>query len=109
MTFLLNPLPDLAVDVDGDEVGFGRSDHRSRKRLDEFVRADGLRGFLGLGILLKLVAELRDEALGRPRASFAEGADRTARNLVGDALEERGIFVAGLTVDHARGDFLHPQ
>src|SRR5437879_914364 len=70
---------------------------------DQRLGLSRLRGFLGFGIGLKLVAELRDEALGRPRARLAEGADRAAGNLIGDALEQRGVFGAGLTMHHARG------
>src|SRR5580700_1761367 len=76
---------------------------------DELRHALGPRRLLGLGVALELVAELGDEALRRPGARLAEGADRAARDLVGDALQERAVLGARLAVHHARRDLLHPE
>src|SRR5580658_10515783 len=76
---------------------------------DELGDAVGPRRLLGLGVFLELVAELGDEALRRPRARLAEGAYRPARDLVGDALQERAVPGPSLAVDHAGRDLLHPE
>ncbi len=40
---------------------------------------------------------------------FAEGADRAAVDLIGDAFEGGQILRAGVAGDDAVGDFLHPR
>src|SRR5471030_2167890 len=68
-----------------------------------------LAGGLHLGVLLEFLAELGDEALGRPGAGLAEGADRAAGDLVGHALQEFAVLGAGVAVDHPGRDPLHPE
>src|SRR5690606_14592180 len=84
----------------------GRENNGDRSDEDAAV---GGEGFFNLRVAVELVLELGDEALGGPRAGFAEGADGAAGDLVGDGLEQLAVLGTGVAVDHAAGDFFHPQ
>src|SRR5256886_4970709 len=70
-----------------------------------FQAEDGIRDLTVTGVqtcALPIYADARPE----------DGAlltDRAAGDLVRDALEQRAVFGAGVGVDHAGRDFLHPQ
>ena len=53
--------------------------------------------------------EFFDETLRRPGAGFAEGADGSAGDVVGDGLERVRILHDAAAEQHAVGDLLHPE
>src|SRR6516165_2841785 len=57
----------------------------------------------------KVVSELRDKALSRPRTGFPKGADGPARDIVSHAFEGVGILHCCSSKQHSLGDFLHPK
>src|SRR5271170_5952439 len=57
----------------------------------------------------KLVPELGDEALGRPRAGFAKGTNRPSGDIVGHTFQRVGVLLGATPMKHSLGDFFHPE
>ena len=52
----------------------------------------------------KLFGKLSKEALRRPGASLAKGADRATRDIISDVFERTGVRATSAAVEHAGGD-----
>ena len=66
--------------------------------------------FIGSAFGNEFIFELRDKTLHRPRAGFAEGANRlTARNIVGDLHEIIRVALAAFTVGETMERLAHPK
>src|SRR5438034_10375893 len=63
---------------------------------------------LVLDVMHELVAKVLEEALHRQRRRVAQGADRAARDVVGDVVEERQVVHAALAVLDAVDDSIEP-
>src|SRR5947207_6715860 len=57
----------------------------------------------------EFIGKFFDETLCRPRASFAEGADRTASNVVPNCFQCAWVFGHSAAAQHPVSYFLHPK